>query len=178
MIQHPENPSNPQRMSDHPRNPGSVPKLQAAWISLAVTMVLVAAKLAVGLATGSLAILSLAAESGIDLAAVIITLLAVRVSSIPPDEDHPYGHGKFESLSALAQGLLLLGATVWIVFNATGNLIGKPSAVIVNGWSFGVLLFSIVLDSWRARRLGTAGKQHRSSALEASSVHFFTDAIS
>jgi len=175
-LQHPENQS--RESFDNPGNPGLFPKLQAAWISLAVTIVLVAAKLAVGLATGSLAILSLAAESGIDLAAVLITLLAVRVSSIPPDEDHPYGHGKFESLSALAQGLLLLGATVWIVFNATSNLIGKPSAVIVNGWSFGVLFFSIALDFWRARRLGAAGKQHRSSALEASSIHFFTDALS
>jgi len=171
LIKNPENPS-------IPRNPGSVRKLQAAWISLAVTAVLVAAKLAVGLATGSLAILSLAAESGIDLAAVLIALLAVRVSSIPPDEDHPYGHGKFESLSALAQGLLLFGATVWIVFHAATHLLGKPNAVIVNGWSFGVLFFSVALDFWRARTLGTAGRQHRSSALETSSVHFFTDALS
>ncbi len=153
-------------------------KLQVAWVSLAITIILVVAKLAVGLATGSLAILSLAAESGIDLAAVLITLLAVRVSSIPPDEDHPYGHGKFESLSALGQGLLLLGATVWIVLHASGHLLGKPNAVIVNGWSFGVLLFSVALDSWRARRLASAGRQQRSSALEASSVHFFTDALS
>ena len=175
-MQHPENLS--RESVKNPGNSGSSRKLQAAWISIGVTAILVAAKLVVGLATGSLAILSLAAESGIDLAAVVIALLAVRISSIPPDEDHPYGHGKFESLSALAQGLLLLGATVWIVLHAASHLLGKPNAVTVNGWSFGVLLFSVMLDFWRGRLLRATGKQHRSSALEASSVHFFTDSLS
>ncbi len=153
-------------------------KLQVAGISLAVTMLLVAAKLAVGLATSSLAMLSLAAESGIDLAAVVITLLAVRISSIPPDEDHPYGHGKFESLSALAQGLLLLVATFWIGQSAIHRLAGTPKIVEVNFWSFGVLLFSMALDFWRAKMLDAAGREQHSAALEASSLHFFADSLS
>jgi len=101
-----------QTSHSHP-SPASAPldKVQVAWVSLLVTFLLLIAKLAIGLMTGSLVILSLAAESGVDLASVLITLLAVRVSSIPPDEDHPYGHGKFESLSALAEALLLLGVT-------------------------------------------------------------------
>lgn len=173
MIPYPENQS-----GESLEHPGLFPKLQAAWISLAVTIILVTAKLAIGLATGSLAILSLAAESGIDLAAVLITLLAVRVSSIPPDEDHPYGHGKFESLSALAQGLLLLGVTIWIVIHAASHRMGNPSVVTVNGWSFGVLVLSVTLDFWRAQKLRSIGKQHHSSALESSSIHFFTDALS
>jgi cation diffusion facilitator family transporter len=152
-------------------------KLQAAWISLAVTLVLLVTKLAVGLATGSLALLSLAAESGIDLAAVLITLLAVRVSSIPPDEDHAYGHGKFESLSALAQGLLLLVATVWIAWSAIQRLTGTPETVEVNFWSFGVLVFSMALDFWRANLLKGTSRDHHSAALEASSLHFFTDSL-
>jgi cation diffusion facilitator family transporter len=153
-------------------------KHRVAWISLAVTVILVTAKLAVGLATSSLAILSLAAESGIDLAAVVITLLAVRVSSIPPDEDHPYGHGKFESLSALAQGLLLLAAAAWIAISAIQRLNGVPRIVEVNFWSFGVLVFSMGLDFWRAQMLKTAGGEQHSAALEASSLHFFTDSLS
>ena len=153
-------------------------KLEAAWISLVVTTVLVAAKLAVGLATGSLAILSLAAESGIDLAAVLITVLAVRISSTPPDADHPYGHGKFESLSALAQGLLLLGATAWIVLHAASHLSAGKNQVTVNGWSFAVLIVSVLLDGWRGQFLHGAGKVHRSSSLEASAIHFLTDALS
>ncbi len=152
-------------------------KLQVAWISLVVTMVLIAAKLTVGLITGSLALLSLAAESGIDLAAVLITLLAVRVSSIPPDEDHAYGHGKFESLSALAQGLLLLVATAWIAWSAIQRLVGTPEPVVVNFWSFGVLVFSMSLDFWRAKLLEGTSREHHSAALEASSLHFFTDSL-
>ncbi len=158
------------------RPPGK--KLQVAWISLAVTTILLATKLAVGLATSSLALLSLAAESGIDVAAVLITLLAVRISSIPPDQDHAYGHGKFESLSALAQGLLLLVATVWIVFSAIHGLTGTPEAVEVNFWSFGVLVFSMALDFWRAHLLKGTSREHQSTALEASSLHFFTDSLS
>ncbi len=167
--------------SEQPQLQGSRPpakKLQVAWISLAVTTVLLGAKLAVGWITGSLALLSLAAESGIDVAAVLITLLAVRVSSIPPDEDHPYGHGKFESLSALAQGLLLLVATAWIVFSAIHGLTGTPKTVEVNYWSFGVLVFSMSLDFWRANLLKGTGTEHHSAALEASSLHFFTDSLS
>ena len=156
----------------------SAKKLQVAWISLAVTTIPLAAKLAVGLATSSLAILSLAAESGIDVAAVLITLLAVRISSIPPDDDHPYGHGKFESLSALVQGLLLLVATAWIVFSAVHGLTGTPETVEVNYWSFGVLVFSMSLDFWRANLLKGTSDEHNSAALEASSLHFFTDSFS
>ena len=158
-----------------PRPPAK--KLQVAWISLGVTMVLLAAKLTVGLLTGSLALLSLAAESGIDLAAVVITLLAVRVSSIPPDEDHAYGHGKFESLSALGQGLLLLVATIWIAFSAIHRLTGTLEFVEVNFWSFGVLIFSMALDFWRAKLLESTSREHHSAALEASSLHFFTDSL-
>ncbi len=152
-------------------------KYKVAWVSIIVTVLLIAAKLIVGLSTGSLAILSQAADSGLDLAAVIITLLAVRVSSIPPDEDHPYGHGKFENLSALAEGLLLLSVTAWIAYQAIEHLMGAPTLLEVNGWSFGVLFASIGLDMWRAYLLRKAGREHHSRALEASSLHFFSDSL-
>ena len=161
-------------MNPHP----AAEKLQAAWVSLAVTALLVVVKLAVGIATNSLAILSLAAESGIDLAAVVITLLAVRVSSIPPDEDHPYGHGKFESLSALAQGLLLLGIGIWIGISAVQHLNGVPEVVDANIWSFGVLIFSTAVDFGRGKLLHNASRDHSSAALKASALHFFTDSLS
>ena len=161
-----------------PKSPVPIDKFQIAGASLFVTLFLVAAKLIVGMGTGSLAILSQAADSALDLVSVVITLIAVRVSAIPPDTDHPYGHGKFESLSALAQGLLLLGVTVWILFTAISNLTGIPHPIIVNGWSFGVLILSIALDVWRARIMRKAGAQHHSHALEASSLHFFADGLS
>ena len=154
-------------------------KLQVAWASVFVTLFLIVAKLVIGLSTGSLVILSQAADSGFDLAAVIITLFAVRVSSIPPDEDHLYGHGKFESLSALLQGLLLLGVTVWIAVAAISRLTGSSTHPIeVNAWSFGVLFVSIGLDLWRARLLQRAGEAYHSHALEASALNFYTDILS
>jgi len=153
-------------------------KIKAAWVSLLVTFLLLLGKLVIGLLTGSLVILSLAAESGVDLASVLITLLAVRISSIPPDEDHPYGHGKFESLSALVEGLLLFLVTVWIAFHAVQHLLGAVSAVVVNAWSFGILIVSVGLDAWRARTLRRAAKRHHSNALDASALHFFTDSLS
>ena len=161
---------------DSTRSQVPIDKFQIAGASLFVTLFLVAAKLIVGMGTGSLAILSQAADSGLDLISVVITLIAVRVSAIPPD--HPYGHGKFESLSALAQGLLLLGVTVWILFAAISNLTGVPHPMIVNGWSFGVLGLSIGLDAWRSRIMKKASAQHHSHALEASSLHFFADGLS
>jgi cation diffusion facilitator family transporter len=153
-------------------------KVQVAWVSLLVTFVLLLGKLIIGLTTGSLVILSLAAESGVDMASVLITLLAVRISSVPPDEDHPYGHGKFESLSALAEALMLLGVTVWIAIHAVQHLTGTPRAVEVNFWSFAILIVSVGLDWWRARTLKNAAKQHHSNALEASSLHFLSDSLS
>lgn len=151
-------------------------KLQVAWSSLFVSVLLLAAKLVVGLATGSLAILSQAADSAFDSISVLVTLLAVRISTVPADEEHPYGHGKFENLSALLESLFLLGLTVWIAIEAITHLLGSsPRHVEVTAWSFVVLIVSIVLDLWRGRKLHAAGKEHGSQALESSALHFFAD---
>lgn len=161
------------------RVPRPAQKLHVALVSLFVTLFLVMAKLAVGLATGSLAILSLAAESGIDMASVVITLLAVRVSSTPPDEDHPYGHGKFESVAALGESVLLLAVTLWIAWQALTHLIGGQIREIdVTIWSFVVLVVSIGLDLWRSRLMHAAAREHHSHALESSALHFLSDSLS
>lgn len=160
----------------HSSSSSTEAKLQVAWRSLFVSLVLVAAKLVVGLATGSLAILSQAADSAFDSISVLVTLLAVRISTVPPDEEHPFGHGKFENLSALLESLFLFGLTVWIAIEAITHLIGSsPRHVEVNAWSFVVLIGSIVLDLWRGRKLHAAGKEHGSQALESSALHFFAD---
>ncbi|HUK38433.1 MAG TPA: cation transporter, partial [Methanomicrobiales archaeon] len=74
-------------------------KVATARISVASNTCLVVLKLAVGLAIGSVAIISEAVHSGIDLVAAVVALLSVRKSGEPPDEDHSYGHGKFEDIS-------------------------------------------------------------------------------
>jgi len=83
-------------------------KIRIAFYSVLVGVTLTGIKIAVGLLSGSLGILSEALHSLLDLVAALITFISVRISEKPPDEQHPYGHGKIENLSALAEALLLL----------------------------------------------------------------------
>ena len=129
----------------------------------------------VGLLTGSLGILSEAAHSGLDLAAALVTVLAVKASARPADADHPYGHGKVENLSALFETLLLLLTCGWIIKEAVARLFLREVRVEVNGWAFGVIVLSILVDLGRSRALMATAKKHRSQALEADALHFSTD---
>jgi cation diffusion facilitator family transporter len=128
--------------------------------------------------TGSLGILAEAAHSGLDLAAAVMTLVAVRVAAKPADGDHLYGHGKVENLSALFETLLLLVTCAWIVFEAAHRLRTGDVLVEITVWSFVVMLTSIVVDATRSRILYRAAKKHNSQALEADALHFSTDIYS
>ncbi|MDD5629733.1 MAG: cation-efflux pump, partial [Elusimicrobia bacterium] len=132
-------------------------------------------KLAIGLWTNSLGILSEAAHSGLDLVAAAMTLWAVSVSGRPADEDHAYGHGKVENLSALFETVLLLVTCVWIIWEAVERLFFRDAQVEVNVWSFAVVLFSIAIDYSRSRALSRAAVKYQSQALEADALHFSTD---
>src|SRR2546430_16493811 len=90
------------------------PVRRVALASLIAALALVALKLAPALATGSLAMLSETAHSGLDAMVTALTLYAVAVAARPPDADHPYGHGKAENVAAMAEAvaLLLLAATL------------------------------------------------------------------
>lgn len=150
-------------------------KRVVALSSVGVAVVLTGGKLAVGLMTGSLGILSEAAHSGLDLVAAVITWLAVRASSRPADSAHSYGHGKIENLSALFETLLLLGTCVWIIYEAVERLFLKHVRVEVSWWAFAVVVVSIVLDYSRSRALSRVARKYNSQALEADALHFSTD---
>jgi cation diffusion facilitator family transporter len=150
-------------------------KSAAAMSSVAAAVFLTGMKLAVGLATNSLGILSEAAHSGLDLLAAAVTYFAVRYSSLPADDAHPYGHGKMENLSALVETLLLLLTCVYIVREAVQRLFVAPERVEVTWWSFGVMAVSIVIDISRSRMLKKMAEKHDSQALEADALHFSTD---
>ena len=160
----------------HPGNQDAgTEKSRAAMSSLLAAVFLTAMKLAVGLSTNSLGILSEAAHSGLDLLAAAVTYFAVRYSSIPADSRHPYGHGKMENLSALIETLLLLLTCVYIVREAVIRLFYRPEAVEVTWWSFGIMAVSIVVDLSRSRMLKRMAEKHNSQALEADALHFSTD---
>ena len=115
-------------------------KNRVALISVLAAILLTATKLIVGLATGSLGILSEAAHSGLDLVAAIITLVAVRFSGKPPDEQHTYGHGKIENLSAMFEAGLLLITCGWIIYEAIQRLFFKSVHVEASAWAFGIMI--------------------------------------
>src|SRR5215510_10722390 len=130
-------------------------KQRVALTSIAASGGLTLAKGVVGLATGSLAILSEAAHSLLDLAATIMTYFAVRVSDRPADEEHHYGHGKVESVTALAETALLFLLSGIVIWEALQRLMGSGHghAVEVTVWAFVVMIASIVIDFFRARLL-------------------------
>lgn len=150
-------------------------KRHVALTSVVAAVVLTGSKLVVGLATGSLGILSEAAHSALDLVAAAITYFAVRVSDKPPDRNHRYGHGKVENLSALVETLLLLVTCIWIVREAILRLFFKEVPVEATAWSFAVIVGSIVIDVSRSRALMRVARKHNSQALEADALHFSTD---
>src|SRR6516165_12389985 len=118
-------------------------KQQVALTSIAASAGLTLAKGAIGLATGSLAILSEAAHSLLDLAATVMTYFAVRMSGKPADEEHHYGHGKIESVSALAETALLFLLSGIVIWEALQRLVGGAHAVEATPWAFVVIAASI-----------------------------------
>ncbi len=150
-------------------------KTVAALSSVLAAVFLTGFKLFVGLSTNSLGILSEAAHSGLDLLAAVITLLAVTVSDKPADQDHQYGHGKVENISAFVETILLVFTCAWIILEAVRRLAGEGSHVEATIWSFVVMGVSILVDASRSRVLYRAAKKHHSQALEADALHFSSD---
>ena len=150
-------------------------KRRAAVTSVIAAIGLTLLKIAAGIATGSLGILAEAAHSGLDLAAAVITYVAIRIAVRPADSGHNYGHGKVENLSALFETLLLLATCGWIMYEAINRLFFRSIEVEASIWAFGVMVISIMVDWSRSRVLKRAAKAHRSQALEADALHFSTD---
>ena len=163
-------------VTNTPAERNHVAKRSAALASVGAALVITLLKLVTGLLTGSLGMLSEAAHSGIDLIAAAITLFSVNVSDRPADEDHNYGHGKIESLSAFAETVLMLGSCVWILTEAIRRIIFRTHLALKPSiWPFLVLLLSIAVDYTRSRNLHKVAQEHASEALEADAIHFGTD---
>lgn len=138
-------------------------------------IILTALKIVVGILTSSLGILAEAAHSSLDLAAALITLFAVRISDRPADNTHLYGHGKVENLSALAETILLLVTSGWVISEAIQRLFFRTVEVDASIWAFLTMGISIAIDYTRSRALSRVAKKYNSQALEADALHFSTD---
>src|SRR3974390_1181508 len=151
-------------------------KEQVALTSIAASTALTVAKGVVGVLTGSLAILSEAGHSLIDLGATVITFLAVHVSGKPADAEHHYGHGKIESISALVETALLFLLSGVVIWEAVKRLTEhEEHTVIANAWAFGVIAVSVVVVFFRSRALSQTARETKSQALEADALHFSSD---
>jgi cation diffusion facilitator family transporter len=151
-------------------------KEKVALGSIVASGGLTVAKAIVGVLTGSLAILSEAAHSLIDFGATLMTYFAVRISGKPADEEHHYGHGKVESVAALAETALLFVLSGVVIWEATQRLwSGHGHAVEATAAAFAVIIVSIVVDFFRARLLYRVASETASEALEADALHFGSD---
>lgn len=153
-------------------------KQRVAFSSVLASGFMTATKLVAGLLTGSLGILAEAAHSLLDLGAALLTYFAVRVGDRPPDEDHPYGHAKVESVSALAETGLLFLTSFWILYEAVQRLIAEQVVIEATWWAAGVMALAIVIDFLRARALDAVARATKSQALEADALHFSSDMLS
>ncbi|MDA8229973.1 MAG: cation diffusion facilitator family transporter [Magnetospirillum sp.] len=153
-------------------------KESVALSSVFASAGMAAMKLAVGLLTGSLGILSEAAHSLLDLGAASLTWFAVRIGDQPADERHPYGHAKFESVSALIGTGLLFVTSAFIVKEAVGRLLSPGEPAEATWYSMAVIAVSIVIDIGRSRALSKVAKETGSHALEADALHFSSDILS
>jgi len=123
---------------------------------------------------GSVAVLSEAMHSGIDLLAALIARYSVKKSAEPADKDHRYGHGKYENLSGMIEGALIFVAAAWIIYEAVGRLQGE-AAIEQVGLGMVVMGISSVVNFAIARRIMTVARKTESLALEADAYHLLTD---
>jgi cation diffusion facilitator family transporter len=151
-------------------------KSGAAALSIASNSVLIAVKLAAGALTGSIAIVTEAVHSTIDLLASVVAFVSVRKADEPADAEHPYGHQKVESLAAAIEGMLILLGAGIIVFEATHRLVVGASVDLL-GIGIAVMGFSVLANLAVSAVLSRQAKAHESAALEGDAAHLRTDAL-
>ncbi|HJZ20227.1 MAG TPA: cation diffusion facilitator family transporter [Bradyrhizobium sp.] len=146
-------------------------------ISIFASAGMAATKFVVGIAIGSLALISEALHSSVDVIATVITWLVVRVSDLPADAEHNYGHGKIESLSALGVIAMLYVLSGGILVESWSRLSEGAASPKLSAIPFIVLLVDIAVNFWRARALHRAARDTRSQALAADALHFASDVL-
>jgi cation diffusion facilitator family transporter len=144
-------------------------------VSIAVAGLLVALKLGVGLATGSLGLVSSGIESSGDVVAAALTLFAVAIGGRPADFDHPYGHRRAENLGALGEAALLVGGGVLVSVEAITRLSNGSRAPAVHWYEYAVIGVALVLELSRMGVALVGARRYESAALRANALHFAGD---
>ena len=145
-----------------------------AWLSIAAAIITISLKTVAYLLTGSVGILSDALESGVNLVAAVIALAALRVSARPADDQHHFGHGKVEYLSAGAEGVMIFIAAALIMFESVSRLI-HPEELDKVGIGLAITLVATAINLGVGLLLIRVGRHQRSLILEADGKHLMTD---
>jgi cation diffusion facilitator family transporter len=151
-------------------------KSGAAALSIASNSTLIAIKVAAGAITGSIAIITEALHSLIDLVASVVAFVSVRKADEPADAEHPYGHAKVEPLAATIEGMLILVGAGIIVYEATHRLV-VGAEVETLGVGIAVMGFSVLANLGVSTVLSRQARAHESPALEGDAAHLRTDAL-
>lgn len=149
---------------------------KAAWISLSCTAFVVVVKLIAGVWTGSVSVLAEGLQSFVDVLIAFGVLQAVRLAALPPDENHPYGHGNAEVLMSAAQMILIMGTAGFIIAKAVQR-IQSPQAITVDAGLVAMGL-STVINLAVAAHLARVARETRSTALSGEVLHLRSDAVS
>jgi len=148
-----------------------------ALLSICSNSFIVLLKLTVGIITGSVAIISEAIHSLLDLVASVIAFFSVKISNRPPDKEHPYGHGKFENISGTVETLLIFIAGIWIIVESVEKLI-HPSPIKLPFIGVFVMLLGAFIN-WRVgKKVQKVGEETHSVAMQSNALHLLTDVYS
>ena len=152
-------------------------KSRVAAISIFASAGMASAKFVVGIGIGSLALISEALHSSVDVVATVVTWLVVRISDRPADKEHHYGHGKLESISALGIIAMLYVLAGGILVESWSRLREGAPPPTISAIPFIVLLVDIAVNFWRARALHRTAHDTKSQALAADALHFASDVL-
>jgi cation diffusion facilitator family transporter len=146
-------------------------------VSIAAAGLLVALKLSVGLATGSLGLISTGIESSGDVVAAVLTFFAVRLGGRPADPEHPYGHRRAENLGALGEAAILVAGGVFVAAEAVHHLLSDSSAPGLHWYQFAVIAVAIFVDLSRTLVSLRVARAYSSAALRSNAFHFAGDMV-
>jgi len=151
-------------------------RFRAATYALAMTLVLTAGKIMAAVLSHSVSVFSEGIHSSLDLVSAAIAFFTIREAGMPADEDHPYGHGRIETLSSLLESGLLIIAALFIVLESIHHLI-RPEPILHQGIAIFTIFVSLVLSYIVFLHNRKAGEVTQSSAIQVNALHFFADAV-
>ncbi|OQA22200.1 MAG: Ferrous-iron efflux pump FieF [Actinobacteria bacterium ADurb.Bin346] len=153
-------------------------KKRVALFSLVVSVALVLVKILIAVLSNSMGVFSEAINNGLDLVAVLITFLAVRIATRPADRDHTYGHGKYENLSAFFEIIIITILCFFIIFRSVQRIILRNFELSLNIYIFIVLAASVVVNIIRVYFIGNAARRYNSMAFKSNFLNYSSDIVS